>query len=108
MVFPRLFFLANEDSLSLQEFVLPGAFTFFLMIVISVLAFFAEICLARGLQIEKVSMVTNILYMKVLLSQVWSMMFMGVAASFSGLIGCLLILASICSTVYLGPEREIE
>lgn len=100
--------LAAICTFIFQEFVLPTLFTFFLMVIYGLLAFFAEICLARGLQIEKVSKATNVLYMKVLLSQIWSMIFLGAAVSFGKLIGCLLILASVCSTVYLGPEKEIE
>ncbi|ONK70255.1 uncharacterized protein A4U43_C05F31850 [Asparagus officinalis] len=93
---------------ALQKFVLPSVFALFLSVILGVLAFFAEICLARGLQLEKLSKVTNILYMKVLFSQVWGMIFLGAAVSFSKIIGCLLIFASISSTVYLGPEKEIE
>ncbi|KAJ6829133.1 uncharacterized protein M6B38_360005 [Iris pallida] len=95
-------------TFTLQKFVVPSVFTLISIILLAVLAFFAEVSLARGLQLEKVSKVTNILYIKVVLSQVWSMAFLGVAASFSKVVGCLIILASVCTTVYLGPEKEIE
>lgn len=95
-------------SLTVQKLVLPTAFTFFLMILLGVLAFFAEMSLARGLQVEKVGKATNILYIKVVLSQLWSMAFLGMTASFSKVIGCLIILLSISSTVYFGPEKETE
>ncbi|WOL13598.1 hypothetical protein Cni_G22368 [Canna indica] len=90
-----------------QEFVLPNLFTFLLTIVLGVLAFFAEIFLARGLQFEKVAKVTNILYIKVILSQVTSLTF-GATPTSDKLIGCLLILASVCGTAFFGREKENE
>ncbi|XP_039142492.1 uncharacterized protein LOC120279631 isoform X2 [Dioscorea cayenensis subsp. rotundata] len=89
-----------------QEFVLPNFFTFLLMIVLSILAFFAELSLARGLQLLKVCKSTNILYIKVLISQVCGMTLSGLTPSFNRLIGCFLIFVSVCSTVYTGPEKD--
>ncbi|KAJ0989558.1 hypothetical protein J5N97_007914 [Dioscorea zingiberensis] len=89
-----------------QEFVLPNLSTFLLMIVLGILAFFAEISLARGLQLSKICKSTNILYIKVLISQVCGMTFMGLTPSFNRLIGCLLIFVSVCSTVYTGPDKD--
>ncbi|CAA6670002.1 unnamed protein product [Spirodela intermedia] len=48
-----------------QEFVVPDLLTFFLMVILGVLAFFAEVFLARGLQLEKISKATTIQYLKV-------------------------------------------
>nr|XP_029116517.1 uncharacterized protein LOC105061035 isoform X1 [Elaeis guineensis] len=100
--------LSAACTFAFQGFVLPNPFTFLLMIVLGVLAFFAEMFMARGLQLEKIGKVTNVLYIKVFLSQVWSMTFLGTTLSANILIGCFLILVSVCSTIYLGPERENE
>ncbi|KAI7726831.1 hypothetical protein M8C21_006630, partial [Ambrosia artemisiifolia] len=47
-----------------QDFVLPSFYSFILMIFLSILAFFAELFLARGLQLEKTSKVANIQYLE--------------------------------------------
>ncbi|XP_020109104.1 uncharacterized protein LOC109724636 isoform X2 [Ananas comosus] len=47
-----------------QEFQVPSFFTFLLMIVLGILAFFAETLSARGLQLERIGKLTNILYLK--------------------------------------------
>ncbi|KAJ8461732.1 hypothetical protein OPV22_034658 [Ensete ventricosum] len=91
-----------------QEFVLPNLFTFLLMMVLGVLAFYAEILLARGLQLGRIAKVTNIQYIKVLLWQLWSMTYLGAGPSSNKIIGCLLILASVCGTAYFGPDKENE
>ncbi|XP_020109107.1 uncharacterized protein LOC109724636 isoform X5 [Ananas comosus] len=91
-----------------QEFQVPSFFTFLLMIVLGILAFFAETLSARGLQLERIGKLTNILYLKVLLSQLWSMTFLGAEPSFDKLLGCLVIVASVCTCVYFGPEKESE
>lgn len=93
-------------TLALQKFVLPNIFTFLLMVVLGVLAFLAEISLARGLQLEKISRATNMIYIQVILSLAWKVSYLGASASFNKLIGCLLILVSICCSLYFGPERE--
>ncbi|KAK3013930.1 hypothetical protein RJ639_009419, partial [Escallonia herrerae] len=102
----------------LQDFVLPGLNSFLLMVVLGVLAFFAEVLselrfplhvfLARGLQLEKTSKVANILYLEAALSQIWGMASSRVVPSFGRLVGCALILVSACCTMYIGPEKEIE
>ncbi|GFY97560.1 nodulin MtN21 /EamA-like transporter family protein [Actinidia rufa] len=75
----------------------------------SVICTFAyEVFLARGLQLEKTSRVTNILYLEAALSQLWAMGSSKFAPSFGRLVGCLLILASACCTMYIGPEKDIE
>lgn len=93
-------------TLALQKFVLPNIFTFFFMVVLGILAFLAEISLARGLQLEKICKVTNMIYIQVILSLAWNVSYLGASASFNKLIGCLLILGSVCCTLYFGPERE--
>ncbi|OAY63047.1 hypothetical protein ACMD2_23945 [Ananas comosus] len=97
-------FIYNVD----KEFQVPSFFTFLLMIVLGILAFFAETLSARGLQLERIGKLTNILYLKVLLSQLWSMTFLGTEPSFDKLLGCLVIFASVCTCVYFGPEKESE
>ncbi|GJU36514.1 hypothetical protein Tco_1184868 [Tanacetum coccineum] len=91
-----------------EDFVLPSFYSFILMIVLSILAFFAELFLARGLQLEKTSKVANILYLEVALFQLWGMGSSRVVPSFGKLVGCFLILVSACCTVYFGPEKEME
>ncbi|XP_042391419.1 uncharacterized transporter jhp_1155-like [Zingiber officinale] len=89
-----------------QEFVVPDLFTFLLAITLGVLAFLAEVLLARGLHLDKIAKTTNVLYLKVLLSQMWSLTFKGASPTLNKLIGCLLILASICGTSYIALEKE--
>ncbi|KAG6505718.1 hypothetical protein ZIOFF_038083 [Zingiber officinale] len=89
-----------------QEFVVPDLFTFLLAITLGVLAFLAEVLLARGLHLDKIAKTTNVLYLKVLLSQMWSLIFKGASPTLNKLIGCLLILASICGTSYIALEKE--
>ncbi|KAJ9537620.1 hypothetical protein OSB04_030353 [Centaurea solstitialis] len=48
-----------------EDFVLPSLYSFILMIFLSILAFFAELFVARGLQLEKTSKVANILYLEI-------------------------------------------
>ncbi|KAK2979052.1 hypothetical protein RJ640_013686 [Escallonia rubra] len=95
-------------TFSLQDFVLPGLNSFLLMVGLGVLAFFAEVFLARGLQLEKTSKVANILYLEAALSQIWGMASSRVVPSFGRLVGCTLILVSACCTMYIGPEKDIE
>ncbi|XP_058080327.1 uncharacterized protein LOC131228587 isoform X2 [Magnolia sinica] len=95
-------------TFAFEEFVLPNFYTFLPLVVLGVLAFFAEVFLARGLQLEKTSKVTNMQYIEALLSQIWGIAFLRVAPSFNRLIGCLLLLVSVCSTMYFGPEKEIS
>ncbi|XP_076886753.1 uncharacterized protein LOC143536700 [Bidens hawaiensis] len=91
-----------------QEFVLPSFYSFVLMIFLSVLAFFAELFLARGLQLEKTGKVANIQYIEVALYQLWGMGSLRVALSFGKVVGCLLVFISACCTMYFGPEKEME
>ncbi|KAG6509156.1 hypothetical protein ZIOFF_034547 [Zingiber officinale] len=93
-------------KLQFQEFVVPDLFTFLLAITLGVLAFLAEVLLARGLHLDKIAKTTNVLYLKVLLSQMWSLTFKGASPTLNKLIGCLLILASICGTSYIALEKE--
>ncbi|KAM7498348.1 hypothetical protein LguiA_022762 [Lonicera macranthoides] len=95
-------------AFAFQDFVLPQFYSFFLMVVLGILAFFAEILLARGLQLEKTSKVVNIQYLEVALSQLWGMGLSRVVPSFGRLVGCTLIFVSACFTMFLGPEKEIE
>lgn len=91
-----------------EEFVLPGLHSFLLMLLLGVLAFFAEVFLARGLQLEKISKVANVQYMEAALSQLWSIFISRTVPTFGRLIGCLLILISVCCTMYFGPDKEME
>ncbi|CAK9175586.1 unnamed protein product [Ilex paraguariensis] len=95
-------------NFAFQEFVLPGFYSFILMVVLGVLAFFAEIFLARGLQLEKTSRVANIQYLEAVLSQLWGIGLSRVVPSFGRLVGCSLILLSAFCTMYIGPEKEME
>ncbi|KAE9457930.1 hypothetical protein C3L33_10164, partial [Rhododendron williamsianum] len=47
-----------------QDIVLPNVYSFVLMVVLGIMAFFAEVLLARGLQLEKTSKVANIQYVE--------------------------------------------
>ncbi|KAK6918814.1 EamA domain [Dillenia turbinata] len=91
-----------------QEFVLPSFYSFMFMVVLGVLAFLAEVLLARGLQLEKTSRVVNVQYLEAALSQLWGMASLRMAPSFGRLVGCLLILISVCCTMLFGPEKEVE
>ncbi|KAI3716182.1 hypothetical protein L6452_23337 [Arctium lappa] len=91
-----------------EDFVLPSLYSLILMIVLSVLAFFAELFLARGLQLEKTSKVANIQYLEVALFQLWGMGALRVGPSFGRLVGCFLVFVSASCTVYFGPEKEME
>ncbi|EOA30739.1 hypothetical protein CARUB_v10013879mg [Capsella rubella] len=96
--------------LSFENFVLPAFETLISMIILGLLAFCAEVLLARGLQLERISKAANILYIEVVLSQLW-IVSTGKAQSsslFSRLLGCLLILVSVSYTVYLGPAKDNE
>ncbi|KAJ4981621.1 hypothetical protein NE237_032458 [Protea cynaroides] len=95
-------------TFALQDFVLPDFYSVVHMIVLGVLAFFAEVFLARGLQLEKTSKVANIQYFEAFLSQMWGIGLTSVALSFGRIFGCLLIVVSVCSTVLVGPEKEME
>ncbi|KAJ4842901.1 hypothetical protein Tsubulata_013860 [Turnera subulata] len=91
-----------------EDFVLPDLSSFFLMLILGGLAFSAEVFLARGLQLEKTSKVTNILYIEIVLLQLWAIGSLRITPSFGGLVGCLLILFSVCYTMYIGPDKETE
>ncbi|KAI3774886.1 hypothetical protein L1987_49449 [Smallanthus sonchifolius] len=91
-----------------QDFVLPSFYSFILMVFLSILAFFAELFLAHGLQLEKTSKAANILYLEVALYQLWGMGSSRVMLSFGKVIGCFLVFVSACCTVYFGPEKEME
>ncbi|KAG9455082.1 hypothetical protein H6P81_007986 [Aristolochia fimbriata] len=56
---------------ALQDFVLPSLSTFFRMTLLGVFAFFAEVLLARGFQLEKTSKVANIKFIEVFLMQIF-------------------------------------
>ncbi|XP_077216417.1 nodulin MtN21 /EamA-like transporter family protein isoform X2 [Tasmannia lanceolata] len=94
-------------TFAFQDYIWPNFYAFLSMVLLGVLAFFAEVLLARGLQLEKTSRVANMQYIEVFLSQIWGIMLLRVAPSFDRLIGCFLILVSVCSTIYFGPEKEM-
>ncbi|KAL8145527.1 uncharacterized protein LOC141707013 isoform X2 [Apium graveolens] len=58
--------LAAICTFAFQEFVMPGFYSFILMVIMGLLALFAEIFLARGLQLEKTSKVANVQYLELL------------------------------------------
>ncbi|XP_008230013.1 PREDICTED: uncharacterized protein LOC103329335 [Prunus mume] len=93
---------------ALEEFVFPDVYSFSVMLVLGVLAFFAEVFLARGLQLEKTGKVANVIYMEAALSQLWGIGSSRIALSFGRIFGCLLIFVSVCCTMYIGPEKEME
>ncbi|XP_072976568.1 probable transport protein YPL264C [Typha angustifolia] len=95
-------------ALTFQEIVLPSPLTLVLMTVLGILAFLAEMLAARGLQLERISKITNILYLKVILSQLVSVAFLGREPTFHMLMGCLLIIASLCSTLFFARQKENE
>ncbi|KAG5606701.1 hypothetical protein H5410_028193 [Solanum commersonii] len=99
---------AAISTFAFENFVLPSFYSFLLMVVLGVLAFFAEITLARGLQLEKTSRVANIQFIEVALSQFLGMGSSRIIPSFGRLVGCIIILISACCTMYIGPEKEIE
>ncbi|KAI3493343.1 hypothetical protein L1887_41932 [Cichorium endivia] len=91
-----------------EDFVLPSFYSFILMIILAILAFVAELFLARGLQLEKTCKVANIQYLEVALYQLWGIASSRVTPSFDGIVGCLIIFISACCTMYLGPEKDME
>ncbi|KAK7860562.1 putative membrane protein [Quercus suber] len=99
---------AGICTFSFEDFVLPDLHSFLLMLVLGVLAFFAEVFLARGLQLEKTTKAANVQYILAALSQLWSISSSRIAPSFGRLVGCLLILISVCCTMYIGPDKEME
>ncbi|KAF3443416.1 hypothetical protein FNV43_RR13098 [Rhamnella rubrinervis] len=99
---------AGICSFAFEDFVLPSLYSFPLVLVLGVLAFFAETFLARGLQLEKTSKVANVQYIAAALSQLWGMSLLSIAPSFGRLVGCLLIVISVSCTLYIGPDKEIE
>ncbi|XP_041003055.1 uncharacterized protein LOC121248607 isoform X2 [Juglans microcarpa x Juglans regia] len=99
---------AGLCTFAFEDFVLPGFYSLLLMLVLSLLAFLAEVFLARGLQLEKTSKAANILYIEAALSQLWDIGYSRTAPSFGRLVGCLLIFISVCCTLYVGPDKEME
>nr|XP_028963828.1 uncharacterized protein LOC103442634 [Malus domestica] len=120
---------------AVEEFVFPNLYSFSVMLVLGVLAFFAEvwfgtiyrllflpICsssygllnlcarcqvfLARGLQLEKTGKVANVIYMEAALSQLWGIGSSRIALSLGRIIGCVLILISVSCTMYIGPDKD--
>ncbi|KAK7333943.1 hypothetical protein VNO80_30724 [Phaseolus coccineus] len=91
-----------------EDFVLPGFQSILLMLVSSIMAFFAEVLLARGLQLERTSKVANIQYLEAALRQLWSLALTRVAPSFDRLVGVSLIVISVSCTMYIGPDKEME
>ncbi|XP_022969356.1 uncharacterized protein LOC111468389 isoform X1 [Cucurbita maxima] len=90
-----------------EDLVMPSLYSIFMMLVLGLLAFLAEVCWARGLQLEKTIKVANLRYMEASLVQLWHIGVLGVAP-FGPIVGILLILISTCWTLYVGPDREIE
>ncbi|XP_015578591.1 uncharacterized protein LOC8282554 isoform X1 [Ricinus communis] len=99
---------AGICAFAFEEFVVPDFCSFLLMLILGVLAFIVEVLLARGLQLEKISKATNVQYIEAALSQLWGIDSSRISSSFAGLVGCLLIIISVCCTVYIGPDKEIE
>ncbi|KAL3502658.1 hypothetical protein ACH5RR_037107 [Cinchona calisaya] len=95
-------------TFTFEGFVLPGIYTLLLMVVLGSLAFFAEITIARALQLEKTSKVVNVLYLEVASSQILGMSLSRIVPTFGRLVGCSLVLISASCTMYIGPEKEVE
>ncbi|XP_070661592.1 uncharacterized protein [Malus domestica] len=91
---------------AVEEFVFPNLYSFSVMLVLGVLAFFAEVFLARGLQLEKTGKVANVIYMEAALSQLWGIGSSRIALSLGRIIGCVLILISVSCTMYIGPDKD--
>ncbi|KAL5076226.1 hypothetical protein RYX36_015210 [Vicia faba] len=91
-----------------EDFVLPRVESILLMLVLGVLAFFAEVLLARGLQLERMGKVANIQYMEAGLNQFWRVALTLVSPALDHLIGILLIVVSVFFTIYIGPDKETE
>ncbi|CAL1407189.1 unnamed protein product [Linum trigynum] len=91
-----------------EEFVLPELRSLFLMLLLGGLAFLAEVFLARGLQLEQTSKAANFQYVEAAFTELWGIASSTIVPSFGGLIGCLLILASVGCTIYIGPDKDIE
>uniref|UniRef100_A0A9I9D8N2 EamA domain-containing protein n=1 Tax=Cucumis melo TaxID=3656 RepID=A0A9I9D8N2_CUCME len=90
-----------------EDLVLPSLYSFLLMLVLGLLAFLAEVCWARGLQLEKTSKVCNLRFMEASFVQLWHIGILGVVP-FGRIVGTLLIFLSLCWTFYVGPDREME
>jgi len=93
---------------SFQKFVLPGLYPFIGMVIISLLAFVAEVLLARGLQLEKASRATSTLYIEAFASHVLGIMFLGQTPSVVGLLGAAIIIISTMAVAYFGNEKPPE
>ncbi|KGN47960.1 uncharacterized membrane protein YMR253C isoform X2 [Cucumis sativus] len=90
-----------------EDLVLPSVYSFLVMLVLGLLAFLAEVCWARGLQLEKTSKVNNLRFMEASLVQLWHIGILGVVP-FGRIVGTLLIFLSLCWTFYVGPDKEME
>ncbi|KAK8569875.1 hypothetical protein V6N13_002587 [Hibiscus sabdariffa] len=99
---------AGICTFAFEEFVLPSLYSLSLMLALGILSFLAEVFLARGLQLEKISRAANVLFVEAALSQLWGIGTSSIAPSLGGLVGCLLILISVSFTMYFGPEKEME
>ncbi|XWS75787.1 hypothetical protein CRYUN_Cryun01aG0122000 [Craigia yunnanensis] len=73
-------------TVAFEEFVLPSFYSLSLMLALGILSFLAEVAL----------------------SQLCGIGTSRIAPSFGRLVGCLLIVISVSSTMYFGPEEEIE
>ncbi|CAK8566918.1 unnamed protein product [Lathyrus sativus] len=91
-----------------EDFVLPRIESILLMLVLGVLAFFAEVLLARGLQLERMGKVANVQYMEAALTQFWGVALTLVSPALDHLIGIFLIVVSVFFTMYIGPDKETE
>ncbi|CAM8985370.1 unnamed protein product [Rhodiola kirilowii] len=100
--------VAGICTFTFQDFVLPSVYSLLLIMILGVLAFLAEVLLARSLQLEKTSKVANVQFIEVALTQTWLISSSRLDSSFGRLIGILLILISISSTMYIGPDKETE
>ncbi|KAG9444259.1 hypothetical protein H6P81_015599 [Aristolochia fimbriata] len=104
---PKHHFLRMQIHLS-EDFVLPSFSTFFRMTLLGVFAFFAEVLLARGFQLEKTCKVANIKFIEVFLMQIFGVRSQRVTSSLRRVVGSLLILVSFCSTIYWGPGDDVN
>ncbi|KAJ0112024.1 hypothetical protein Patl1_01950 [Pistacia atlantica] len=104
-----------------EKLVLPSLYSILLMLVLGVLAFLAEVFLARGLQLEKTGKVVNVQYIEVwyfilchhleISSCPYTVMGHWIvkdSAIVWATLGCFLISLSVCYTMFIGPDKEMD
>eukprot|EP00252_Welwitschia_mirabilis_P005581 TRINITY_DN16046_c0_g1_i1.p1 TRINITY_DN16046_c0_g1~~TRINITY_DN16046_c0_g1_i1.p1 ORF type:complete len:187 (+),score=31.67 TRINITY_DN16046_c0_g1_i1:68-562(+) len=80
--------------ISFQQFKVPSVLPFIGTAAVGAFAFFAEILLARGLQLEKTSKATSILFFQAPLSYLLGIIFFGEKVSVLGFTGAAVIVVT--------------